>query len=169
LDKKEMERAVYTSYKIETDYRTQQNSVQLPIAASVKASSSGGALKRGQPTAFVVTMAPPTTKRVLLVTASCLGNWPKLPKHKPASIGGVDVQVIGEAQIVARTPTLLNDGQTRMYEIRAEYEYSLSRPMADNENLVLGKIPWDSSKASDNFIPHDIFETDLISDKIATA
>lgn len=159
LNTSELKRAIYSSYKVETDYRTQQNAVQIPIAQSVRLTSQ----QQNPKTAFVVTMAPPTAKRILIVTATSIGNWPKLPRISPAKIGGVDIQLIGETQVAARTPVLLNDGKTRQYEARVEYEYSLSRAPKDNEKLVLGKIPWDSTKADDNFIPAEIFDPKLIS------
>lgn len=158
LDKDSLDEGVYTSYNVETEYRTFTNTVQLPIARSVSSTNQAD-----QPSAFVVKLAPPTAKRYLVLTASRVANWPQLPIGKPANSNGVAIDLIGEGNIVSKTPRLLPDGKTRVYETRVEYEYALSRAPKTSENLYLGKLPWDGQSAAETILPGaDVFSSELL-------
>lgn len=146
--------SLYTYYRVESSYRTQQMKVQLPVAA-LKGSTGK--------TSVCIPLSPPVAQRKIVVTAERVGSWPSLPKPKDFTEGG-SAGADGEVQatlldheITPRSPTQGADSNQTLYAVDAWYLYALDRQVPETASLNSGSLPWDTSKLTDNALPSTTF------------
>lgn len=152
---------IYTHYEINNTYKTEQNTIQVPIAKSMAATEDTGSEAQTQQntaTAAFIDLAPPTVKRVVEVTAVRFGSPPKMPKPEEFSYGDQQIVPIGESSLQAMTPEWIPSGDARRFEMKTSYEYGLMRPPRDDESLQLGKLPYDKMSSEQNTVPPEVFD-----------
>jgi hypothetical protein len=137
---------VYTHYEMTSTYVTQNNAIQLPLAAASDTTED---------TSVIVRLAPPTTRRRVHVLAQRAGAWPLLPKASEITFGGQPTFLIGREHKQPRTPKLMPDGKTKLYEIEYSFVVATKRPVTDDSTLEVGHLPWDSSDVAT--LPPDTF------------
>ena len=128
-------KALYTSYRAESRYVTEQNKVQLPFAG-------GGVLSSNPDTSVVVTLGLATAKRIIRVHAERVSRSPVLPAGKDFTDPKTNVKyTLLDTVVLAVNPDKAPDGQFK-HEADIEYTYALSRPLTASEQMLVVRPPW---------------------------
>lgn len=139
--------AMYTHYSVDVDYRADSLRVQLPIA-NAPAVASG-------PTCVVLSLGRSQANATVRVAAERVGDWPNMPAAGDFTDGNGVKWSYRDARVVAKTPTLTADKKTRLFSLDGEIRFFLSRPLAGNESLLTGRLPFDTFSDSQNRLPID--------------
>lgn len=131
----EHRRNFYTRYQAESKYETDQNSIQLPIAAGFSGTSLGN-----PDTSAIVVLSPGTGRRVVRISAERVGAWPTLPTGSDFVDGDVKYTALGRT-VIPGTVVPAADGQL-IYTSETEYEFALNRPLNEAEQLRTVYPPW---------------------------
>lgn len=134
--------AVYTFYQMESTYDINEHKLQLPIANDVSLSSGGS-----EDTSAIVTIAPPTARRMYRIKAERVGDWPTLPEpvasisYGGGGSGSVTATLLSK-KIRPGVPERSPDGKL-VYRADIEVVYALSRAPNNSEQLLVGTNPWE--------------------------
>jgi hypothetical protein len=125
--------ALYTRYRVESDYYYLESKVQLPITAEKSGSNT---------TQEIVRLARPLARRKVRMEAERVGVEPKLPEPVSVYTDGDESDPF-TATLLNRTErpvatTLSRDGVTPIHRIIVELEYALSRQPGKNETTRVG-------------------------------
>lgn len=143
---------IYTFYQIDTLHTKDMNTVQLPVSTD----------SRNLPdTSVFVSLARPTMKRTVVVTAQRYGKWPQLPAPLDDTLyGNIRVKLLGKIEYAQKVPQFTADGRTQRFESSLTFTVGYSRPLKDGEAFPIGKIPWDTTSFLDNRMPQEVLSTD---------
>lgn len=137
--------AMYTTYQMESIYRTHRLRAALPIATNSE--SSGFA-----ETCAVVSLGPPQTRRIVRIAAERVGAWPEFPDPETmdaglATVGDTDLgipaiaQKLLSAKLLGGTRTRTCNGE-EVYRARFEAVFALLRSPTAIEMLKFGLNKW---------------------------
>lgn len=126
---------IYTHYKIDNDYLTNELKVGLPVAAASNDQNSDSM-------AFV-TLARPCTTRVIRVEAERYGAWPDVPAAtKSVNMGDGVTATLLRSTLTPKAPELSPDGTDRLYSTDATFVYGLNKPVTSLSRITAGRLPW---------------------------
>ena len=125
---------LYTHYRIFSKYVVNQNKLQLPIAAGSSNLSDG-------PSAVFVRLAPATAKRIIDLEADRVGDWPGVIAFQDYEDGALGRAHLLKHSLDTEPPQITADGITRMYVVKAHYEFGLERAPAPGQMKSLA-LPW---------------------------
>jgi len=132
----------YASYKIDVAYHTQNFTVHMPVSLDQSAGSS-------QATSVIGTLAPPLTKRQVIIEGKRKKGRPVLLKHVKYTDPDVGVCVPwGQAIIKQMVPTISVDGNFYEYSVQAEYWWACEK--AFTGTAIGTALPWDAGAAQDD-------------------
>jgi hypothetical protein len=130
--------AIYTHYQVDSVWDSQDARVQLPIAQSSAAYSTGA------DTCAIVRLGLPTTRRIIRIEASRVGSAPLIQTPLDTWTTGSGPTLMTYTRLgVKLAPTVPEkaaDGQD-LWIVRAEFVYACSRPPAIGEDLPIGIDP----------------------------
>lgn len=139
--------AMYTTYQMESIYKTRYLRAALPIASAASPVSPDTS-----DSCVVVSVGRPQARRIVRIAAERVGDWPEFPDPETMDSGQANAGGSGSPPI---TQTLLSYrlmGGTRtrtcngedLYRARFEAIYALSRAPSPNELLKIGWNRWSS-------------------------
>lgn len=143
----------YSFYQADSEYHYDSGKVQLPISNSSKRSELGSRRK----TSAVVSLSPPTARRVLRVKAERYGNWPELPKGEDfEDDNGIEYTLLRFTPM----PGARDRGPDGKLKFRSEGEYvwAMSRPLEADEKFLVGILPWDRYSVGDHYTSRTAFQ-----------
>lgn len=114
--------APYQSYNIDTFYRWFSGVLQVPVAQT-PAGTPGTYTNR--PSAGKVQTSAPYGQKLVVVTATRLNAMPVLPTPITTNSNETLLSVI----INPQSPAIIPDMASRLFTIRAEYTYALTKPI----------------------------------------
>lgn len=142
----DMKSAIYTDYQIESRWETTENRIQLPIAGQSSVYSSGAA------TCAVVGLGMPMTTRTIRIAATRVGSVPKIqePKSTWTTGSGSTEMVFTKLKEIVLPMSPERDVQgVKVFTVRADYVYAVSRNPLSSEALPIGIDPsWVGSAGS---------------------
>lgn len=139
--------AMYVHYSVDVDYRADSLRVQLPIANAPEIANGS--------TCVVLSLGRPQANATVRVAAERVGDWPNMPATGDFTDNNGVRWSYRDTRIVAKTPTLTADKKTRLFSLDGELRFFLSRPLAGNESLLTGRLPFDTFNDSQNRLPVD--------------
>lgn len=132
----------YTYWEMQSLYDADQNNVALPIARS-------GQYLPQEATQAIVSLAPPTWKRIVRVSGTRVGKEPDLPKIPktytiPGPGPGRMAVLIGREKISAHPPAKTLDGKN-LYRVDIDFQYALTHEPQPTDPLPIGFLPWQNN------------------------
>lgn len=149
----EHKQALYTFYSISTDYPVDVHRVQLPIAKRSQATGSQSQQQQNPATAAIITVAGPTARREIRISAERVGMEPTLPAGADyTEPSGAQAKMM-YSRITPRAPVPGPDGSQKLYASDAVYIYAYDRPLGAQDSITIGHLPWVSgSDATAQFV-----------------
>lgn len=132
--------APYTVFQGQSTYKTNQHTVQMPIAAWPVGTSGLDLLSRSSE---FISLAPPTCERIYRVKATRVGSEPELPPGESFIEAGIAF-VFKHKGNIFYNKNYRPDG-TPEYSVDAEYVWGMSRAPRNSERLLIGVNPFDVS------------------------
>lgn len=136
-------KALYTTYRAEAKYVTNENKIQLPFAGrpSIATGDSRGTIPSDH-SSTVATVAAATAFRVIRVHAQRVGESPVMPQATSFTDSATGVlYTLLDSVVLAVSPDKAPDGQF-LHTADIEYRYALSRPLTPQEQLRTVQPPW---------------------------
>lgn len=130
----EHKRAIYTHYKMDSDYVGSQGRVALPIARSTD--DNGDAVA-------IVRLAPDHAKRIVKVEAERQGDWPEVPAPEDyEDENGIQWRLLNSKSFPA-APPLTGDARKQIFRLDSEATYvAIRTPTLGRSVLRTGRLPF---------------------------
>lgn len=152
----QMKDSIYTEYQIESRWETTENRLQLPIAGQSSVYSAGAA------TCAIVGVGMPMTTRTIRISATRVGSAPKIqePKDTWTTGSAATEMVFTKLKEIVLPMSPVRDVQgVKVFTVRSEYVYAVSRNPTNSEALPIGIDPsWVGSVASLTAGARDTFD-----------
>ncbi len=114
--------APYLDYTIDTFYTWNNAKLQIPIAETPPTLPGTSSSRIGSE---VVTSSAPVGKKIVLIKARRVNTFPVLPDPDTGNTN----ETLESANINPRSPAIMGDMKSRIFEITAQYVYILSKPV----------------------------------------
>ncbi len=143
------ETSMYTTYQMESVYKTNAMRVALPIAS---VPYGGGGIDVSD-AAAILSLSRPQCRRVVRILAERVGDWPEFPDPESMESGQATVysggitpivQKMLDSKLLGGTQTYTCNGE-QVYRARLETTFALSRAPTPPELLKMGQNKWSSS------------------------
>lgn len=134
--------AIYTFWQLDSTYDTDEGLVALPVAGSVVAGTSQQQAE-ARDSVRVISLHPPICTRSIRLAGERAGKRPELPKMATFTDSAGIKHTRLRRIVKPATSTRTADGQ-ELFRVDAEYEFALSRPPADGDEMEIGSNPWDT-------------------------
>jgi hypothetical protein len=133
----EHRQAIYTYCAQENKYSDDSLKIQCPIGSNNSSDPT-------QDTSKIIQLGPKQCKLNIICQFERVGAPPELPKpYETIQIPNTNINgTLLEKFESVFPPQLTNDGAKSVYRIDASYIYALSRPIANNEHIYLGNLPY---------------------------
>ncbi len=140
---------MYTTYQMESVYKTNAMRVALPIAS---VPYGGGGIDVSD-AAAILSLSRPQCRRVVRILAERVGDWPEFPDPESMESGQATVysggitpivQKMLDSKLLGGTQTYTCNGE-QVYRARLETTFALSRAPTPPELLKMGQNKWSSS------------------------
>jgi hypothetical protein len=146
--------AMYTSYQMESIYRTRRLRAALPIASA----PYGGTGIDTREACAVISLGRPQTRRVVRIAAERVGQWPEFPDPETMESGAATVgdlgagrpaipQILLSSRLLGGTRTKTCNGE-EVFRARFEAVFALLRTPTPAEILKFGENKWSTESAT---------------------
>lgn len=131
----------YMVWEMNSRYLSNENGIMLGVAHGV-----ANATTTDSPTAVFGRLGPTTTKRVIEITGTRIGEEPQMPdvptSYQYGGVGTNKVARLLNKSIASQPPDRTGDGQ-QIYKIAVSLTYGLSHPPNDADKMLVGFNPWE--------------------------
>lgn len=148
----------YTTYKIDSEYRSKIGTAVLPVA-----STANKTISPGDRTAYPAGLNRAVQYRIVRVECERLGSACEIPKPEDfTDQNGIHHTLVDSRQILG-APMLTADGVHYLHSATIEYEFAMSRPLINADKIITGSLPWDKSTVNQHLVPSEkVYKDGLI-------
>lgn len=144
---------LYTHWELEDDWEVDHNIAHLPLAATIANQDAYAT------TSVATATGAPLARRTIYIHAERVGRWPRFPLPTTFVDNNNIRMTLMNHQINVRNTLLLPNGQQRLYRMIVQYDYAMSRPLAQTDQQRLAADPRLSLPAdARTFSPADIYD-----------
>lgn len=147
---------MYTTYQMESIYRTRRLRAVMPIASA----PYGGSGTDTSDACAVIALSRPQTRRIVRIAAERVGDWPEFPDPETMDAGAATIDDAGvglpaipqkllSSRLLGGTRTRTCNGEA-IYRARFEATFALLRSPTPAELLKFGQNKWSTDTSTDS-------------------